>query len=84
MNSYLQATATETPLTVVVTTSSGTQTTSWPVSKPFHLTTDEPILKLVINGIDCSDWVYHQTQIDSDLPFWLWLHQIAGQGWLFR
>lgn len=84
MNSYLEATATSAPLNLVITTQSGTTTSTWPVLKPFQLTTNEPILELVVNGINCSDWVYQQTQIDSDLPFWLWYHQITGQGWLFR
>ena len=84
MNSYLEATATEPDLTVVVTTQSGVITSSYPANTAFKLTTCEPILELIVNGINCSDHVYQKTQIDSDLPFWLWLHQITGQGWLFR
>jgi hypothetical protein len=55
-----------------------------PVLEPFRLTTDEPILELTVNGINCSDWVYQQTEINSELPFYLWYHQITGQGWLLR
>jgi hypothetical protein len=84
MNSYLKATATDTALTVVITTQSGVVTTTYPLNTAFKLTTTEPILKLEVNGVNCSDWVYQQTEINSDLPFWLWLHQITGQGWLFR
>lgn len=84
MNSYLEATATETALTVAVTTRSGTVITSHALLAPFRVTSAEPILELTVNGINCSDHVYQQTTIDSNLPFWLWLHQITGQGWLFR
>lgn len=83
MNPYLEATATELPLTLVVTTESGTTTTSYPLLAPFKLTTTEPILRLVVDSIDCSDYVYQQRVIDSHLPFYLWYHQITGQGWLF-
>jgi hypothetical protein len=83
MNSYLEATATDVPLTVVVTTQSGVTTTTYPLTAAFKLTSTEPILKLEVDGINCSDYVYQQTLIDSPLPFYLWYHQITGQGWLF-
>ena len=85
MNNYLEATATdEPPLVVEITTAAGTTTTNHPLLTAFKLTTLEPILKLVVNGINCSDYVYQQTSIDSPLPFYLWYHQITGQGWLFK
>jgi hypothetical protein len=84
MNSYLEATATDTPLTVVVTTQSGVTTTTYPLLSAFKLTTNAPILKLVVDDVNCSDYVYQQTHIDSELPFYLWYHQVSGQGWLFK
>jgi hypothetical protein len=81
---YLEATATDADLTVVMTTQSGIITVRHGLLAPFYLTSPHPILRLVVNGIDCSDHVYQQTEINSDLPFWLWLHQVTGQGWLFR
>lgn len=82
MTTYLEATAIDPVLSVEVTTAHGTTKSSILSTEPFNLVANGPILKLIVDGINCSDYVYQQERIQTNAPFFLWYHQISGHGWL--
>jgi hypothetical protein len=52
------------------------------LTEPFIISADN-IKSVSVDNIDITNYVYYN-QIVVDRPFYQWLHQATGQGWLLN